>query len=211
MITEFNEKGYPMVFSDESVNTQQLKDKCIKAIESLSGVHGEAERKAQACFMIALSELENNWKQRAEAAEAALERESDIHIDTAASMREWRLRAEAAETQLAELAKQAPEAVKRRALKVVAAVGLDSLGKYKSGFFRPEHVSTADVQIMAEYFLKVIDLNTAAPAAVPVDWVPDELTTKQASRSYGGEVAGYHDGWNACRSEMLRRIADNKK
>lgn len=72
MNTEFNEKGHPMVFSDESVNTDQLKDKCIKAIESLSGVHGAAERKAQACFMIALSELENNWKQRAEAAEAKL-------------------------------------------------------------------------------------------------------------------------------------------
>lgn len=72
MITELNEKGHPMVFSDECVNTAQLKDKCIKAIESLSSVHGAAERKAEACFMIALSELENNWKRRAEAAEAKL-------------------------------------------------------------------------------------------------------------------------------------------
>lgn len=46
---------------------------------------------------------QDNWKQRAEAAEAALERESDIHIDTAASMREWRLRAEAADAAIAEV------------------------------------------------------------------------------------------------------------
>lgn len=72
MITEFNEKGHPMVFRDEAVNTEQLKEKCIKAIESLSGVHGATERKAEACFKIALSELENNWKQRAEASEAEL-------------------------------------------------------------------------------------------------------------------------------------------
>lgn len=50
-----------------------------------------------------------HWKKRAEAAEAALERESDIHIDTAASMPEWRLRAEAAEAKLAERDKQNPK------------------------------------------------------------------------------------------------------
>lgn len=37
------------------------------------------------------------------------------------------------------------------------------------------------------------------PAAV----VPDEMTPQQASRSYGGEVRGYRDGWNACRAAML--------
>lgn len=34
--------------------------------------------------------------------------------------------------------------------------------------------------------------------------VPDEMTPQQASRSYGGEVRGYRDGWNACRSAMLQ-------
>lgn len=38
------------------------------------------------------------------------------------------------------------------------------------------------------------------PAAV----VPDEMTPQQASRSYGGEVRGYRDGWNACRAAMLQ-------
>ncbi|EPO6058572.1 ead/Ea22-like family protein [Escherichia coli] len=33
--------------------------------------------------------------------------------------------------------------------------------------------------------------------------VPDEMTPKQASRSYCGEVRGYRDGWNACRAAML--------
>lgn len=34
--------------------------------------------------------------------------------------------------------------------------------------------------------------------------VPDEMTPKQASRSYCGEVRGYRDGWNACRASMLQ-------
>lgn len=34
--------------------------------------------------------------------------------------------------------------------------------------------------------------------------VPDEITPKQASRSYCGEVRGYRDGWNACRTAMLQ-------
>ncbi|HDH0722400.1 TPA: DUF551 domain-containing protein [Klebsiella aerogenes] len=29
------------------------------------------------------------------------------------------------------------------------------------------------------------------------------MTPQQASRSYGGEVRGYRDGWNACRAAML--------
>lgn len=33
--------------------------------------------------------------------------------------------------------------------------------------------------------------------------VPDEMTPKQASRSYCGEVRGYRDGWNACRSKVI--------
>lgn len=33
--------------------------------------------------------------------------------------------------------------------------------------------------------------------------VPDEMTPKQASRSYCVEVRGYRDGWNACRSKVI--------
>lgn len=58
--------------------------------------------------ILTIAEAFRALEQRAEAADAALERESDIHIDTAESMREWRLRAEAAEAKLAELEKQEP-------------------------------------------------------------------------------------------------------
>ncbi|NPD63598.1 DUF551 domain-containing protein [Klebsiella aerogenes] len=30
------------------------------------------------------------------------------------------------------------------------------------------------------------------------------MTPQQASRSYGGEVRGFRDGWNACRAAMLQ-------
>ncbi|MDE9644316.1 hypothetical protein [Citrobacter freundii] len=46
----------------------------------------------------------------------------------------------------------------------------------------------------------VVPLYTAPPAQV----APDEMTPQQASRSYGGEVRGYRDGWNACRAAMLQ-------
>lgn len=49
-----------------------------------------------------------------------------------------------------------------------------------------------------------------APAADLAELVPDELTPKQASRSYGGEVVGYRDGWNACRAAILRKIGEAK-
>lgn len=39
--------------------------------------------------------------------------------------------------------------------------------------------------------------------------VPDEMTPKQASRSYCGEVRGYRDGWNACRAAMLQCADDS--
>lgn len=48
--------------------------------------------------------------------------------------------------------------------------------------------------------LRAAFANVTAPPA-PV--APDEMTPQQASRSYGGEVRGYRDGWNACRSAML--------
>lgn len=49
-----------------------------------------------------------------------------------------------------------------------------------------------------------------APAADLAELVPDEMTPKQASRSYGGEVVGYRDGWNACRAAILRKIEEAK-
>lgn len=40
--------------------------------------------------------------------------------------------------------------------------------------------------------------------ATPAPLLPEEMTPKQASRSYCGEVRGYRDGWNDCRSAMLQ-------
>lgn len=42
--------------------------------------------------------------------------------------------------------------------------------------------------------------------AQPAPVVPEEMTPQQASRSYGGEVRGYRDGWNACRAAMLQPL-----
>lgn len=46
----------------------------------------------------------------------------------------------------------------------------------------------------------ITPLYAAPPAPVAV---PDEMTPKQASRAYCGEVRGYRDGWNACRAAMI--------
>lgn len=45
--------------------------------------------------------------------------------------------------------------------------------------------------------------------APPAPVVPDEMTPQQASRSYGGEVRGYRDGWNSCRAAMLNKDKNN--
>ncbi|EPS9632111.1 DUF551 domain-containing protein [Klebsiella aerogenes] len=50
--------------------------------------------------------------------------------------------------------------------------------------------------------LQVYRMALAAMDSEPV--MPEEMTPQQASRSYGGEVRGYRDGWNACRAAMLQ-------
>jgi hypothetical protein len=50
-------------------------------------------------------------------------------------------------------------------------------------------------------FLDSAPLYTAPPTPVSV---PDEMTPKQASRAYCGEVRGFRDGWNSCRAAMLQ-------
>lgn len=54
--------------------------------------------------------------------------------------------------------------------------------------------------------------NLYAAPQLPQPAVPDEMTPKQASRSYCGEVRGYRDGWNACRAAMLiqEKMMDNR-
>lgn len=130
------------------------------------------------CLLEREQELEA-MQQRAEAAEAALERESDIHIDTAASMREWRLRAEAAEAKLAGLAKQPPVAY-------TDAEELDIMqkGTY-ADMFKPCDEYKSDP--------KWIPLFTrAAPAAGLADLVPEKWTLEQALKMVNDRLEAAH-------------------
>lgn len=68
-----------------------------------------------------------------------------------------------------------------------------------SGGGAKNNVSFDSGNAYADPLREVTPLYTAHPAPV----APDEMTPQQASRSYGGEVRGYRDGWNACRSAML--------
>lgn len=67
-----------------------------------------------------------------------------------------------------------------------------------------EHVGWEAFQDGTELFTR------PAPAINLAEMVPDEMTSKQASRSYGGEVAGYRDGFNACRAAIMRNIEGAK-
>ena len=69
-----------------------------------------------------------------------------------------------------------------------------------SGGGAKNHVSFDSGNAYADPLREVTPLYTAQPAPV----APDEMTPQQASRSYGGEVRGYRDGWNACRAAMLQ-------
>ena len=60
-----------------------------------------------------------------------------------------------------------------------------------------DHVQCGEASALARIALASLE-SVAAPV------VPDEMTPKQASRSYCGEVRGYRDGWNACRAAMLQ-------
>lgn len=85
------------------------------------------------------------------------------------------------------------------------AVGEVVLGEYDDcGCYPDARVVciAADGQADWENFKNGTRLYTAQPAPASV---PDEMTPKQASRSYCGEVRGYRDGWNACRAAMLNQ------
>lgn len=56
---------------------------------------------------------------------------------------------------------------------------------------------------------KCAALTSLGSVAGPV--VPDEMTSKQASRSYCGEVRGYRDGWNACRAAILKSFCNSEQ
>ncbi|MDI0710316.1 hypothetical protein NEO96_10310 [Escherichia coli] len=74
-----------------------------------------------------------------------------------------------------------------------------------SGGGAKNNVSFDSGNAYADPLREVTPLYTAHPAPV----APDEMTPQKASRSYGGEVRGYRDGWNACRAAMLQGADGN--
>lgn len=97
-------------------------------------------------------------------------------------------RAEAAEAKLAELEKQEP----------AGTLWIDCTTSGTSYEFRP----SGEVRNGQTLFTR------SAPAVSLAELVPDEMTPKQASRSYGGQVEGFLEGFNACRAAILRNIEE---
>lgn len=141
----------------------------------------------------ALKYLEIDAKAHADNFSASMIVSTKNILAIAEAFRALEQRAEAAEAKLAELAQQKPigwlnDAYLGRGV-IDGEVGEDDFG--------PGYIPI--------YRHPFNDVPT--PTTDLAELVPDELTPKQASRSYGGEVVGYRDGWNACRAEMLRNIA----
>ena len=70
--------------------------------------------------------------------------------------------------------------------------------EYEGGEVTPQNVAA-----VVDILLKQLDDAVQGRDTQPAPVVPEEMTPQQASRSYGGEVRGYRDGWNACRAAML--------
>ncbi|AZS06284.1 hypothetical protein MED16_gp44 [Pantoea phage vB_PagS_MED16] len=137
---------------------------------------------------------DNCWKQRAEAAEAALEVEKDIHDDTMQAMHLWCERAKEAEAQLAELKKQQAVGVARMEL----AIGKEGLRYYQCFVdMRPDLV-VAELNTGMELFTR------PAPAADLAELVPPEADISNLPFAAAA-------GWNACRAAILRNIEEAKK
>lgn len=152
-------------------------------------------------------------KQRAEAAEAAFSDNEEakqllfVQRDTLISANLTVGKAlKAAEAKLAELAKQEPVAMRYRWAPPHMKMpdGSQFYGDWKL-------VADAEIANPGKDYERINLYARPAPAADLAELVPEEMNPKQASRSYGGEVVGYRDGWNACRAEMLRLIEEAKK
>lgn len=85
------------------------------------------------------------------------------------------------------------------------AVLLDELDKWKQESSVWQAVAEKQLALATNAEQKIAELESLTAPKLPQQAlaVPDEMTPKQASRSYCGEVRGYRDGWNACRAAML--------
>lgn len=139
--------------------------------------------------MIAFAEAFRALEQRAEAAERERDEAVKLRLEVSGSLSSATIRYETAEAKLAELDKQEPVVwCNENDLKLM--VNKRMIG----GMMTVRHHGERP-------------LFTRPAAAINLaDLLPDEMTSKQASRSYGGEVAGYRDGFNACIAAILRNI-----
>lgn len=74
---------------------------------------------------------------------------------------------------------------------------LDELDKWQQESSVWQAVAEKQLALAADAEKRIAELEAQ-------EIVPDEMTPKQASRSYCGEVRGYRDGWNDCRAAMLQ-------
>ncbi|MCU2394203.1 hypothetical protein [Enterobacter ludwigii] len=89
----------------------------------------------------------------------------------------------------------------------IALASLEAEGKLSNFVASQESLGGDFEKVLAENIEELyVPSKSAAPAPVSV---PDEMTPKQASRSYCGEVRGYRNGWNACRASMLQGADGN--
>lgn len=89
----------------------------------------------------------------------------------------------------------------------------DVYGEDRNGL---EGCATIDVTELAEDAAKLIEAAEKRIAELesltepqlqqPAPLLPEEMTPKQASRSYCGEVRGYRDGWNDCRAKVIENM-----
>lgn len=109
-------------------------------------------------------------------------------------------RAESAEEKLAELDKQEPIYLR------LTGTGFDGAESYL------EFRTTDEETFLNLSLFKRLKLfaEAAAPAAVPVDLVPDEMHPDHPKMRWVGmdELFPKIEGWNDCRAEMLRRIEE---
>ncbi|AZS06388.1 hypothetical protein AAS23_gp75 [Pantoea phage vB_PagS_AAS23] len=128
--------------------------------------------------------------QRAEAAEAALEVEKDIHDDTVQAMHLWCERAKEAEAKLAELESQKPY-----------------------GYINPKADNTVQEFGWAGFVTPVF--TRPAPAADLAGIVPEKASMADYYENVrSGEIDPEEAGiamWDACRATILRNIEDAGK
>ncbi|WP_089591518.1 ead/Ea22-like family protein [Escherichia coli] len=93
------------------------------------------------------------------------------------------------------------EAAERQILRLEKLAEAESAGADKSAESCVEWMKRCHA---AEKRIAELESLTAPELPQPSPVVPDEMTPKQASRSYCGEVRGYRDGWNDCRAAMLQ-------